>query len=67
MVPPQQFLPSFFDIVGHFPPAQHVALPSELLDIIAQALPSLPLQQSPSFAPHFESFPQQLILPSACS
>jgi hypothetical protein len=66
-VPLQQLLPSFFDIIGHFPPEQHVALPSELMELIAQVLPSLPLQQSPSVVPHLESFPQQLILPFACS
>jgi hypothetical protein len=73
MVPPQQPLPSFLDIIGHFPPEQQAALPSELLDIIGQVLPSFPwqqpppLQQSPSFALHLESLPQQLILPSAWS
>jgi hypothetical protein len=54
--------------MGHFPPAQHVALPPASLDIMEQFLPSFPwqqlppLQHSPSLALHFESLPQQLIL-----
>jgi len=70
--PPQQLLPALScDIIGHFPPAQQVILPSWSLDIMEQVLPSLPwqhfppLQQAPSLALDAESLPQQAIFSPA--
>src|SRR5512142_1845784 len=53
--------------MGHLPSPQQDILPLASLDIIAQVLPSLPWQQVPSLPQHFESLPQQDILPSALS
>lgn len=70
ILPPQQLLPCFSDVIAHLPSAQHCILPFESFDIIGQVLPSLPwqqlplLQEEPSLA-HPDPLPQQAVLPSA--
>jgi hypothetical protein len=68
ILPPQQPLPSFFDIVPHLPSAQQLILSPESFDIIGQALRSFPLQHLLPDSQHLASLPQHAIfLPSAWS